>query len=90
MVVSTGSGTGSGWVSHHQRQQARRVPHRKDAPMIQAPISPGFVPLPFNRFEFAMLFLSFILLVVLALPQRWQRHILRALFCVKVQRVERR
>jgi len=48
--------------------------------MIQAPIPPGFVPPPFNWFQFAMLYSSFIVLVVLALPQRWQRRILRVLF----------
>jgi len=57
--------------------------------MIQAPIPPGFVPPPFNWFQFAMLYLSFIVLVVLALPERWRQHVLRLLFCVKDRFVER-
>jgi hypothetical protein len=48
--------------------------------MVQAPILPGFVPPPLNWFQFAMLYLSFIVLVVLALPPTWQNHILRVLF----------
>jgi hypothetical protein len=50
--------------------------------MIQAPIPPSFVPPPFNWFQFAMLYLSSIVLAVLALPQRWQNQILRVLFGV--------
>jgi hypothetical protein len=47
--------------------------------MVQAPIPPGFVPPPLNWFQFAMLCLSFIVLVALALPQGRQRRILRVL-----------
>lgn len=57
--------------------------------MIQAPIPPGFVPPPLDWFQFAMLYLAFIELLVLALPERWQRHILRVAFCVKDSFVER-
>jgi hypothetical protein len=51
--------------------------------MIQAPIPPGFVPPPLDCFQFALLYLSFIELVVLVLPERWQRKILRVAFCLK-------
>jgi hypothetical protein len=49
-------------------------------PFAEPPLPPGFIPPPFNWFQFAMLYLSFIVFVVLALPQRWQRRILRVLF----------
>jgi hypothetical protein len=51
--------------------------------MIQAPIPPGFVPPPLDWFQFAMLYLAFLELIVIALPQRWQNQILRVLFCAK-------
>ena len=54
--------------------------------MIQAPIPPfppGFVPPPLDWFQFALLYLSFIEVVVLALPVRWQRRVLRVAFCVR-------
>ena len=51
--------------------------------MIQGPLPPGFVPPPLDWFQFAMLYLAFLELVLIALPQRWQNQILRALFCAK-------
>jgi hypothetical protein len=50
--------------------------------MIQAPFPPDFIPPP-DWFQFAMLYLAFLELVVIALPQRWQNQILRVLFCAK-------
>jgi len=49
--------------------------------MIQGPIPPDFVPPPLDWFQFALLYISFVELAVLSLPQRWQDHILRVLFC---------
>jgi len=57
--------------------------------MMQAPIPPGFVPPPLDWFQFAMLYIAFVELIVLALPERWQRKILRIAFCVKDSFVER-
>jgi hypothetical protein len=51
--------------------------------MIQAPFPPDFVPPPLDWFEFALLYISFVELIVLALPHRWQARILRVLFCAK-------
>jgi hypothetical protein len=51
--------------------------------MIQFPLPPGFIQPPLDCFQFAMLYVAFIELVVLALPQRWQRRIIRVLFCVR-------
>jgi hypothetical protein len=51
--------------------------------MIQAPLPPGFVPPPLDWFEFALLYISFVELIVLALPHRWRARILRVLFCAK-------
>lgn len=53
--------------------------------MIQLPIPPyppGFEPPPFNWFDFVMLYVAALELVLLSLPVRWQRIILRVLFCV--------
>jgi hypothetical protein len=50
--------------------------------MIQGPIPPDFVQPPLDCFQFALLYLSFVELVVLSLPQPWQNYIIRALFCV--------
>jgi hypothetical protein len=51
--------------------------------MIQAPVPPDFIPPPLDCFQFAMLYLAFLELVLIALPQQWQNQILRALFCAK-------
>jgi hypothetical protein len=53
--------------------------------MIQLPIPPyppGFEPPPFNWFEFVMLYVAGLELVLLSLPVRLQRVILCVLFCV--------
>ena len=50
---------------------------------FSVPIPPDFIPPPIDLFQFALLYLSFLELLMLALPQRWQQHILRVLFCVK-------
>jgi hypothetical protein len=47
------------------------------------PMPPGFIPPPFNWFQFAMLYIAFLEAVILALPQRRQTHLLRVLFCTK-------
>lgn len=52
-------------------------------PFAEPPLPPDFVRPPLDWFQFALLYLSFIELVVLALPQRWQRRIIRVLFCVR-------
>ena len=49
--------------------------------MMQGPDPRDFVQPPLDWFQFALLYLSFIELVVLALPQRLQNQIIRALFC---------
>jgi len=51
--------------------------------MIQGPFPPDFIPPPLDCFLFAMLYLAFLELTVIALPQRWQNQILRTLFCAK-------
>jgi hypothetical protein len=56
--------------------------------MIQAPFPPGFVPPPMDWLQFVLLYLSFLELLVLALPLRWQRHILRVLFRLKDNLIE--
>ena len=48
--------------------------------MIQAPIPPGFIPPPLDWFQFALLYISFVELALLLLPERWQRYVVRALF----------
>jgi hypothetical protein len=56
--------------------------------MMQGPLPPDFVPPPLDCFQFALLYLSFVELAVLSLPERWQDQILRVLFCVKDNFVE--
>jgi len=51
-----------------------------DVPITQAPILPGFVPLPIKWYHFTMLYLSVLVPGVLALPERWRSHIFRELF----------
>jgi len=51
--------------------------------LFSAPIPPGFIPQPLDWFQFALLYLSFCELVVLALPVRLQRRVLRVAFCVR-------
>jgi len=51
--------------------------------MMQGPIPRDFVQPPLDCFQFALVYISFVELVVLSLPERWQDQILRALFCAK-------
>jgi hypothetical protein len=44
------------------------------------PLSPGFVPPPFNVFEFFCLYLVLVELVLLALPRKWGKRVLEVLF----------
>jgi hypothetical protein len=52
-------------------------------PFAEPPIPPDFVPPPLDWFQFSMLYVAFLELVVLALPQHWQEQIIRVLFCVR-------
>jgi len=47
------------------------------------PFPPDFVPLPFNWFDFAMLYIAGIEIVLLSLPQKWQREIIEILFWIR-------
>jgi hypothetical protein len=52
--------------------------------MIQLPIPPyppGFIPMPLDWFQFAMLYVAGIEVVLLSLPRKWQREIIQILFC---------
>jgi len=44
------------------------------------PLPPGFIPPPFNLFDFLCLYLVLLGLVLLALPRRWTKRILDVLF----------
>jgi hypothetical protein len=57
--------------------------------MIQGPIPPGFVPLPLDSFQFALLYISLVELFVLVLPCRWRNRTIRVLFPVKRNFFER-
>jgi len=53
--------------------------------MIQLPFpyTPGFTPPPFNWFDFTMLYIAGIEVVLLSLPDEWQREILQILFRIR-------
>jgi hypothetical protein len=57
--------------------------------MIQGPLPPGFVPPPLDWFQFTMLYLAFLELIVITLPMRRQNQILRVLLCAKRSSPER-
>ena len=44
------------------------------------PLPPGFVPPPSGVFEFVMLYVLFVEMVLLALPRTWSKRILEILF----------
>jgi hypothetical protein len=53
--------------------------------MIQIPFlepPPGFIPLPLDWFQFALLYLACLELVVLAMPRRWQDRVIEVAFCL--------
>jgi len=45
------------------------------------PYPPGFTPPPFNWFDFTMLYIAGVEVVLLSLPRDWQREIIQILFC---------
>jgi hypothetical protein len=47
---------------------------------IPFPLPPGFVPPPFNFFDFMYLYFVFVELVLLALPRKWGKYVLEILF----------
>jgi hypothetical protein len=51
--------------------------------MMQLSVPPyalGFVPPPFNFFDFVCLYLVILELVLLAMPRRWSHQIMEVLF----------
>jgi hypothetical protein len=46
------------------------------------PLPPGFIPLPLDWFQFAMLYVAGLELVLLAMPGRWRDKIIDAAFCL--------
>lgn len=51
--------------------------------MIQLPVPPspsGFVPLPFNFFDFVLFYIAALELVLLAMPRKWSHKLMDVLF----------
>jgi hypothetical protein len=44
------------------------------------PLPPGFIPPPLDWFQFAILYLAGVEVVLLSLPRKWQREIIQILF----------
>jgi hypothetical protein len=44
------------------------------------PLPPGFIPPSLDWFQFAMLYLAGMELLLLSLPREWQREIIQILF----------
>jgi hypothetical protein len=44
------------------------------------PLPPGFIPMPLDWFQFAMLYIAGVEVVLLSLPRKWQREIIQILF----------
>jgi hypothetical protein len=51
-------------------------------PFAEPPLPPNFIPPPFNWFQFVMLYLVFLELVLLLLPRKIGKRILETLFPV--------
>jgi hypothetical protein len=54
--------------------------------MIQIPfepLSPEFIPMPFDWCQFAMLYVACLELGLLAMPSRWQDKIIEVAFCLR-------
>jgi hypothetical protein len=51
--------------------------------MITGPLPPDFIQRPLDWFQFSLLYVVLLELVVLSLPVRWQRTIIATLFCVR-------
>ena len=52
-------------------------------PLAEPPFPPGFVEPPMDWFQFSLLYVAALELMVLSLPERWQKQIIRVLFCVR-------
>ena len=57
------------------------------AQMMQIPfpesLPPGFLPMPFDWFQFALLYLACLEAVLLAMPSRWRDKLIEVAFCLR-------
>jgi hypothetical protein len=49
-------------------------------PFAEPPLPPGFIPPPLDWFQFAMLYVVGLELVLLAMPNRWRDKIIEVAF----------
>ena len=52
-------------------------------PFLTPPLPPGFIPMPLDWFQFAMLYIAGVEAVLLSLPHEWQREIIQILFWIR-------
>jgi len=47
------------------------------------PLPPGFLPMPFDWFQFALLYVAFVELILLTLPQTLRDRFIDTAFCLR-------
>jgi hypothetical protein len=52
-------------------------------PFAEPPLPPGFIPQPLDWFQFALLYVVGLELVLLAMPSRWLDEIIEVAFCLR-------
>jgi hypothetical protein len=51
-------------------------------PFAETPLPPGFIPPPLDWFQFAMIYVVGLELVLLAMPNRWRDKVIEVAFCL--------
>jgi len=52
-------------------------------PFPAPPLPPDFVPPPLDWFQFAMLYVADLELVLLAMPSKWRDKVIEVAFCLR-------